>query len=167
MKKIVLLLVIFFCVSCKTYTSFVSNDQENVNTTLNIWHKAAANAQYDLYFDQMTVDGIFIGTDPTENWQNDALKAFAKPFFDKGEAWHFSSVQRNIYFNDRKDIAWFDELLDTQMKICRGSGVLKKINGKWKIAHYVLSIAIPNENTDAVVKLKAAFDDQLLLQLKK
>jgi hypothetical protein len=36
--------------------------------------------------------------------------------------------------------AWFDELLNTQMKICRGSGVLvKKIGQEWKIKQYVLS----------------------------
>jgi hypothetical protein len=29
--------------------------------------------------------------------------------------------------------AWFDELLDTQMKICRGSGILVKENKQWKI----------------------------------
>jgi hypothetical protein len=31
-------------------------------------------------------------------------------------------------------------LLNTQMKICRGSGVLVKIDGEWKIKHYVLSM---------------------------
>jgi len=52
------------------------------------------------------------------------------------------------------------------MKICRGSGVLKKQNGKWKIAHYVLSIAIPNEKTDEVVKIKSDFDDKLIGKLQ-
>jgi hypothetical protein len=36
--------------------------------------------------------------------------------------------------------------LSTQMKICRGSGVLVKIGNDWKIKHYVLSMTVPNEN---------------------
>jgi hypothetical protein len=45
---------------------------------------------------------------------------------------------------NREKMAWFDEL-STQMKICRGSGVLVKIGNDWKIKHYVLSMTVPNE----------------------
>jgi hypothetical protein len=64
-------------------------------------------------------------------------------------------------------MAWFDELLNTQMKICRGSGVLVLIDGKWKIKHYVLSMTIPNDNVDEVVKIKAPIEDDLIAKLKK
>ena len=40
------------------------------------------------------------------------------------------------------------------MKICRGSGVVVKVNSEWKIKQYVLSMTVPNENTDSVVKIK-------------
>jgi hypothetical protein len=72
------------------------------------------------------------------------FQEFAKPYFDKGKALNFT-LERHIYFDQSKKTAWFDELLNTQMKICRGSGVLVKIDGKWKIKHYVLSM-IPNKN---------------------
>jgi hypothetical protein len=52
------------------------------------------------------------------------------------------------------------------MKICRGSGVLEKVKGKWKIKHYVLSIAIPNEHTKEIVKIKELFDNQLIKKIK-
>jgi hypothetical protein len=64
-------------------------------------------------------------------------------------------------------MAWFDELLNTQMKICRGSGVLVLIDGKWKIKHYVLSMTIPNDNVDEVVKIKAPIEDALISSFKK
>ncbi|RZJ30596.1 MAG: hypothetical protein EOO48_04525 [Flavobacterium sp.] len=143
-----------------------SADKAAIETTLNLWHKAAAEARFKPYFALMTPDAVFVGTDPTENWQMDAFKAFAKPYFDKGKAWNFTAVERHIYLSDNKDFAWFDELLDTQMKLCRGSGVLKKVNGQWRIAHYVLSIAVPNDNTDEVVALKKKFDDELSAKLK-
>jgi len=140
---------------------------DQINTTLDAWHKAAADADFEAYFGLMTDDGVFIGTDATENWQNSEFKEYAKPHFDKGKAWSFTSVERNVYINQNKDMAWFDELLDTQMKLCRGSGILKKIKGEWKIAHYVLSIVVPNENVSALIKLKNKTDSLLLKKLNK
>ncbi|WP_190810695.1 nuclear transport factor 2 family protein [Flagellimonas sp. S3867] len=143
------------------------NEKKTINKLLDSWHYAAANANFESYFGMMTSNGVFIGTDATENWQNKAFREFSKPYFDRGKAWSFTSVERNIYLNEAKDIAWFDELLDTQMKLCRGSGVIKKENGQWKIAHYVLSIAVPNENVGELIQLKKEKDSLLLLDLKK
>lgn len=53
------------------------------------------------------------------------------------------------------------------MKICRGSGVLVKENGKWKIKHYVLSMTIPNDNAEEIIKIKAPIEDALMNTLKK
>ncbi len=144
-----------------------NNDKQKINQVLDDWHMAAANADFDTYFGLMTKDGVFLGTDATENWQNEEFRTFSKPYFDQGKAWSFTPVERNVYINDAKTFAWFDELLDTQMKICRGSGVLKKENGQWKIAHYVLSIAVPNENVDELIQIKEAKDNAILLELKK
>ncbi len=143
-----------------------SQVKKEINNTLDSWHKAAANANFDDYFGLMTNDAVFIGTDAKENWQNKAFRTYAKPHFDKGKAWSFLAVERNIYINKANDFAWFDELLDTQMGICRGSGVLKKIKNDWKITHYVLSIAIPNEKVPEVIALKKS-DDELLIENMK
>ncbi len=111
--------------------------KEAINEVMEQWHAAAANANFDKYFGLMTSDGVFIGTDATENWQNQEFRNYAKPYFDKGKAWSFSTIERNIYLSDSNNIAWFDELLNTQMGICRGSGVLENEDGEWKIKHYV------------------------------
>ena len=40
---------------------------------------------------------------------------------------------------------WFDEiLLNEKLGHCRGTGVVQLINGEWKIAHYALTMLIPN-----------------------
>lgn len=137
-----------------------------VNFVLNAWHKAATEANFNLYFDAMSDDAIFIGTDAKENWTKPAFQSYAKPYFDKGKAWSFTPLERNIYFNKDKTIAWFDELLDTQMKICRGSGVLVLQKGKWKIQHYVLSMTIPNDTSDQVIKIKSPIEETLITELK-
>ena len=144
-----------------------SGNSETISNLIDSWHKAAADANFDSYFNLMTDDAIFIGTDAMENWNKEEFKKYSKPHFDKGKAWNFTSVQRNIYFSADQKIAWFGELLDTQMKICRGSGVLVKVKNKWKIAHYVLSISIPNELSKDIIKLKTDTDDVILERLKK
>lgn len=156
----------FLCMLGVLMASAQVSEREQINQLLDAWHQAATNANFDSYFGMMTDDGVFLGTDATENWQNEAFRAFSKPYFDKGKAWSFTAVERNIYVDKGNEFAWFDELLDTQMKLCRGSGVVKKENGQWKIAHYVLSIAVPNENVGELIQLKKKKDSLLLLELK-
>lgn len=164
MNNILGVLTLFFL--CVSLHAQENNNKQAVTDVLDSWHQAAADADFKAYFSKMTDDGVFIGTDAMENWQNSEFKAFSKPYFDKGKAWSFTALQRNIYFNEAMDMAWFDELLDTQMKLCRGSGVLKNIDGEWKIVHYVLSIAVPNENVDALVSLKKEKDSIISKKLK-
>ena len=147
--------------------SQVQMDKKEIGKILDSWHRAAGSADFDAYFNLMTSDAVFIGTDASENWQIEEFKAYAKPHFDKGKAWNFKAVERQIYVNDEGDFAWFDELLDTQMKLCRGSGVLRKESGDWKIAHYVLSLVIPNENVSEVILIKQEKDDRIIEELIK
>lgn len=160
MKKIIFLLL-FSCISFAQ-----TKEKTEINLLLNNWHKAAAEAKFDDYFSYLDEESIFIGTDATENWNKKQFKDFAKPYFDKGRAWNFTALERHIYFDKSKNIAWFDELLNTQMKICRGSGVLIKSGKEWKIKHYVLSMTIPNDNTNDVIKIKAPIEDVLIEKLK-
>ncbi|WP_224242940.1 nuclear transport factor 2 family protein [Hyalangium gracile] len=116
-----------------------------IAAVLDDWHKAAAEADEARYFGHFTADGVFLGTDATERWTRDAFRAWARPFFARGKAWSFRSVSRNIALSRDGTVAWFDEALDTpNMGPCRGSGVLVKEAGGWKIAQYNLSVPIPN-----------------------
>ncbi|UOY08470.1 nuclear transport factor 2 family protein [Muricauda sp. SCSIO 64092] len=159
--------ILAYLLSVGFLLSAQESEKATIGGVLDNWHLAASNADFEGYFSLMTDDGVFLGTDAMENWQNQEFKDFSKPYFDRGKAWGFTAVERNIYLDDNGQFAWFDELLDTQMKLCRGSGVLKKVNGNWKIAHYVLSIAVPNENVKALVQLKKQKDSLLLIDLKR
>lgn len=165
MKIIYTISILFlFCIS--GYTQNNDSVKKAVNTIIDSWHEAASKADFENYFNLMSENAIFIGTDATENWNKKEFEKYAKPHFDKGKAWGFKSLERNIYFSTDKKTAWFDELLDTQMKICRGSGVLIKVKNQWKIAHYVLSISIPNELSNQVIQLKTDSDNILIEKLK-
>lgn len=158
---------ILFLLFVTAFANAQTSEKDKVNQTLDNWHKAAADANFNTYFDLMADDAIFIGTDATENWTKPDFKVWAKPFFDKGKTWNFTALERHIFFDKTGKIAWFDELLNTQMKICRGSGVLVKVGKEWKIKHYVLSMTIPNDEVDAAIKIKAPIEDLFIEKLQK
>lgn len=167
MSKITNLIVFATLVGCSGGIKDNSSDIQGINTTLDQWHAAAAAADYNTYFALFADDAVFIGTDATENWHKKEFMVWAKPYFDRGKAWSFTSLERNIFFDAKGTTAWFDELLNTQMKICRGSGVLIKVSGEWKIKHYVLSVTIPNELTDHIVSMKETIENQMIIELQK
>ena len=165
----ILFVIISFSASVSAQTKgFYENVQKkNVSKVLDDLNTFTANADFQNYFDLYAEESTFIGTDATEVWNKKEFMVWSKPFFDKGKAWNFTSIKRNITFSKDGTYAWFDEILDTQMKICRGSGVLEKIGGKWKIKQYVLSVTVPNDVVDDVVKIKTPIEDSLMKELKK
>lgn len=165
-NTLILMLLLTMSLNIVAQTNQQTAHKKTIDTTLDQWHQAAAHADFDAYFDLMTDDAVFIGTDPTENWQLEAFKAFSKPYFDKGKAWSFTKLERTIYIGDAQQYAWFDELLSTQMGICRGSGIVEATEAGWKVKHYVLSITIPNENVSEVTAMKQKFESNFILELK-
>ncbi len=141
--------------------------KKQIALMLDSFNLAAANADYKQYFNFFTDDAIFIGTDATEYWNKKSFMIWAKPFFDQKQTWNFKSISRNIYFGKCSDIAWFDELLNTPMKICRGSGVVVKQNKQWKVQQYVLSATIPNSQMDAVIKMKTSIEDSIIAKFSE
>jgi hypothetical protein len=75
-------------------------------------------------------------------------------------------LERHIYWDASGKVAWFDELLNSSTKICRGSGVMVRVGREWKIKHYVLSLTVPNDNVNAVVKIKSPVEDALIEKLQ-
>lgn len=165
--KIFCLWMLLFSACDKTGPNRPEIEKQAISTVLNNWHLAAAHADFQSYFSYLADSSVFIGTDATENWNKKEFMDFSKPYFERGKAWSFTAIERNIYLNQSADLAWFDELLNTQMKICRGSGIMEKMGADWKIKHYVLSMTIPNEYADSVVLIKTAAEDSILLKMNQ
>ncbi|MFW0735696.1 nuclear transport factor 2 family protein [Flavobacterium sp. T12S277] len=165
MKSYFIFFGLLFCFGCDSVEYDEAMEKKLVDTTIDKWHLAAAEASFDTYFDLMTSDAVFIGTDATENWNRKEFEDFAKPRFDAHNAWKMKAFERHVYLDAAGKVAWFDELLKTRFKIARGSGVLVKIGEQWRIKHYVLSMTIPNDIAKEVVRLKTPAEDQLLKEL--
>lgn len=127
--------------------------EKALHAFIDAWHKAAAVADADGFFGAMAPDGVYIGTDASERWLRDELRAWAKAAFERESAWAFTAKDRKIMIASDARHAWWDELLDTWMGVCRASGVLEYTAEGWKIKHYQLSLAVPNEKIDKFKKL--------------
>lgn len=131
---------------------------DDVARVLDDWHDAAAHSDEARYFGHFAADGVFLGTDATERWDVAAFRAYAHPVFSKGKGWVMRAVSRHVSFSRDGDTAWFDEALETKnLGPARGSGVLVRgDDGVLRIAHYVLSITVPNERFGQVKALLEA-----------
>ncbi|WP_312138127.1 nuclear transport factor 2 family protein [Brevundimonas sp.] len=122
-------------------------------------HAAASRADSAAYFGTFTADARFIGTDAGERWSLAEFKAYAEPYFARGQGWTYRVTDRHLEILDQpcQCVAVFDELLDNDSYgQVRGSGVVVKQGDDWKIKQYVLSFTVPNDKArDVVAAIKA------------
>jgi hypothetical protein len=117
--------------------------EEKLDALLDGLHKDAHEGNFDTYFARYTSKAVFLGTDKKERWTIEEFKDYAKPAFADGHGWTYTVVERN--WEGAGDTRWFDEILfNEKLGHCRGTGVVQLINGEWKIAHYALTMLIPN-----------------------
>lgn len=129
--------------------------EEDAAAVIDALHAAASSADGAAYFRLFTDDARFIGTDATERWTLAEFKAYAEPYFARGQGWTYTPVERTVTLAPIQCmcIAWFDEVLQNDSYgVTRGSGVLRKTRAGWKIEQYVLSFAVPNDKARAVVE---------------
>lgn len=126
---------------------------DTVHQFIDAWHKAAAVADEDAFFGSMAADGIYLGTDATERWPRDTFRVWAQFAFERESAWDFTPYQRELYFSDNNKYVWWEEMLETWMGPCRGSGVARFQDGRWQIQHYNLAVTIPNDKIEGFIEL--------------
>ena len=109
-KQLVSLLILVLLAGCVPQINSPDEEKIKIDTLINQWHIDAAEGNLEAYFDKMTNDACFIGT-------------------------------------------------DTWMGVCMSSGVLVKTKNGWKIKHYQLSIAVPNDLVQDFIKLVESYQN--------
>ena len=142
MKNISLLILLSFTLFSSAQSSqSQQTDIAAINKVLDGYHQAAANGEWDIYFDLMSDDGVFIGTDAQERW----VKQEFRQYSSGSNGWVYTPQQRNVNITPDGLSAWFDEaLLSQSYGSSRGSGVLIRTAVGWKISQYHLTLPIPN-----------------------
>ena len=127
--------------------------------SLDAFHKAAADTDFNGYFARLAPDAVFLGTDASERWTVEQFKTYCKPHFDTGKGWKYTPIEgkRFVTVADDGRTAWFDELLsNAKYGTCRGSGVLRRVGDEWRIAQYNLAFMVPNDVAAEVVAIITA-----------
>jgi ketosteroid isomerase-like protein len=130
-------------------------EQAAIGQVIDGFHDAAAQGDKARYLGHMTDDAVFMGTDEWERWPKDPeFNDYVSSRFKDGAGWNYSSVERKIMIAESGDTAWFDEVVYSETNgRFRGTGVLSKSDGEWKIAHYAMSFLVFNENWRDVIEL--------------
>lgn len=111
---------------------------------LDALHAAAARGDGEAYFGLFSDDATFLGTDRRERWSFEEFRDLYEPYMDAGRGWTYHVRDRDLRVEG--DWAWFDETLwHDEFRHCRGSGVLTRLDGAWKIRQYNLTFPVPNE----------------------
>ncbi len=134
---------------------FAQNKHEKtLNQLLDAWHLDATKVDFNAYFGKTDASFVFLGTAPGERWNKQQFMDFSLPYFQKGKAWDFKASNRKWQFSSDSTMAWFDEDLDTWMKGCRGSGIVRYDGLEWKIVYYNLTVLIENEKIKEFINLR-------------
>ncbi|GJM14252.1 MAG: hypothetical protein DHS20C12_26550 [Pseudohongiella sp.] len=142
MKNTMLLVLFSLSLSsCVLSDQTVQSDLESINAVLDGYHQAAAGGEWDRYFSLMSEDGVFIGTDAAERWTKPEFQRYSSG----SNGWVYTPLERHVNLTPDGQSAWFDEaLLSQAFGTARGTGVLIRTNGGWKISQYHLTLPIPN-----------------------
>ena len=128
-------------------------DEEEINELLDGFHAAASASDFEGYFSHFAADAYFLRTDASVRWSVSAFKAYAEPAFAAGQGWTYRVLDRNLETRPNSETVWFDEILmNAKLGRCRGTGVVIREAGQWKIAYYSLTLLIPNSIADDVGK---------------
>lgn len=127
-----------------------------INGVLDNYHSAAATGNWDTYFELMSEDAVFIGTDAGERWTKPEFQAYASG----RRGWTYTPQTRRINLTPDGNTAWFDEILDSaSFGTSRGTGVLIRTSSGWKISQYHLTLPIPNDLVREITDRIKAFEN--------
>ena len=151
----------FALVAALATPAVAATPEEDIAAVLDRLHAAASKADGPAYFALFKPDAVFLGTDVTERWTIPAFRAYAQPWFDKGQGWTYAARERQVTIApvDCRCVAWFDEVLDSQSYgTARGTGTLLLTPQGWRVSQYALTFPIPNDVADEVIARIKAFE---------
>lgn len=125
-----------------------------VGRTMDDWHQAASVGDRDRYIGHFALDAVFLGTDATERWDMASFTAYVDEHFKPGSGWTYKPFNRHVTLGANGEVAWIDEELDSDgYGALRGTGVLRRDGGAWKIVHYSMVFTVPNDVAREVVNV--------------
>lgn len=121
-------------------------------------HRARGEPDFDRYFDHFAPAAIVFGTDRSERLNLGRWRARIGPYFEWTKGVTSIPLDQRVYPAPSGDMAWFEELIENEhLGRMRGTGVLKKVEGRWKLLHYNQVVLIPKAMAEDVARRIEAF----------
>jgi len=149
------LIAAFFFFALSGIVEARDTEKENIGKVLTGFHDAASKADWGTYFNFLSADAIFLGTDASERWTKPVFKEYAT----KTDGWTYRLTERHINLTPDGNSAWFDELLvNEKYGTSRGTGILIRTDAGWKISQYNLVFPIPNDLAAGITQQIQTFE---------
>lgn len=130
----------------ETSVSVTDADETQVHQVLDGFHDAADKGDKVRYLNYFSDKAVFMGTDDWERWPLSEFRVYVDKRFKDGKGWSYKPLERHVAFSGSGSTAWFDEItFSEKWGRFRGTGVLVKEHKQWKIAHYSMSMLVPND----------------------
>lgn len=135
-----------------------------IDEKMDDFHDAADKGDKVRYLNHFAEDAVFMGTDDWERWPFKKFSEYVSGRFKDGKGWSYKPVQRFTSFSDTKELAWVDEIVESQQwGRFRGTAVLAKTAQGWRLKHYSLTMLVPNEAWPGVSEVtKKAYDERIV-----
>ncbi len=131
----------------------LAGEAARVGEVLDDWHRAAAEADQARYLGHFAPGAVFVGTDASERWSLEEFSEYVGDYFPQG-GWEYIPHGRHVTLAAGGTVAWFDEqLAHAGYGELRGTGVLRRMDGAWRIEFYAMGFTVPNDVASEVVKL--------------
>jgi len=146
-----LLIAIAALAGCPSARPTPDDVRADIDVLLDDFHAAAADADAERYLAHFAENGVFFGTDPAERWTLHQFEPYVRSRFADG-GWSYAPRDRTVFVSADGSTAWFDEMLDRTAGgvTARGTGVLVRRGGDWKVAQYNFSVPFPNALWDTI-----------------
>lgn len=126
--------------------------EEAIRATLTKMHLAGVLADAEMYFSRLDERAVLLGTDATERWSRDELRAVLTEYFERGEGISSVPFAQEVFLADSGRWGWFDERLRSKWGELRGTGVVRLDGDAWKVVHYHTAFPVPNDHIKTLVK---------------
>lgn len=140
-------------------THMLLTDEDAIKALLQRHHKATALKNVDALRYVFAANGIFVGTDDTEQWSSET---YTQKLAGTKSGWDMTKwLERHIYaVPGHQNVASFFEIVrHADYGLMRGAGTVVNEEGHWKIVSYVLSFSVPNKAVDTTNLLELLVQD--------
>jgi hypothetical protein len=130
--------------------------EKTVLAALNAYHESLKEGDVERHFALLAPGAVMFGTDPEEQWDPESYRAWLEPFLPVNRETASFPVEQNVSLSDDGCTAWFHERLSKPgFGELRVTGVMRRVDGDWKIAQYHCAFPIPNATAvEAARKLR-------------